>query len=178
MRAVRERILPSYFFRAAAATLTGRQVTIAEIDSLPPEIFDRVPANHFGAAAPEESLTAGEYDRTLIGAQPELGMTCLQQRSPSFSRARDAWAARWRTPVLTAWDGMLDPDRQVAVSRDQRPISPTRLETYATCPYQYFLQFVLRLEQVEEPETIERLNALDRGRLIHDIARPIPDPLQ
>ncbi len=160
--------LPSYFFRAAAETLTGRPVTIADIDSLPPEIFERVPANRFGAAVPEESLTEGEYDRTLIGSQPELGKACLRRRSEPFARACQAWDARWRSSTLTAWDGMLGADRQIAVSHDQRPISPTRLETYATCPYQYFLQFVLRLEQVEEPETVERLNALDRGRLIHD----------
>ena len=67
------------------------------------------------------------------------------------------------------WDGVLDSDEQVAISRPDRSISPTRLETYATCPYRYFLQSVLRLEEVEEPETIERLSALDRGSLIHDI---------
>ena len=47
-------------FRAAAETLPGRSVTIAEMDGLPPEIFERVPANRFGAALPEESLTPGE----------------------------------------------------------------------------------------------------------------------
>ncbi len=39
--------LPSYFFRAVAETLTGKVTTIAGIDSLPPEIFERVPANRF-----------------------------------------------------------------------------------------------------------------------------------
>ncbi len=165
----RRAMLPSYFFRAAAETLTGQSVTIAGIDSLPPEIFERVPANRFGAALPEASLTASEFDRTLIGTSAELGTACLLRRSSTFTRARQAWNARWRSDQLTAWDGMLDPERRLSVSRDSRSIAPTRLETYATCPYRYFLHAVLRLEEVEEPETTERLSALDRGSLIHHI---------
>lgn len=161
--------LPSYFFRAAAESLTGRAVTIAGIDSLPPEIFERVPANRFGASTPEEAITASEFDRTLIGAQPEIGKACLIRRSPAFARGCRAWEARWRSDSLTSWDGVLNADGWFAIARAHHSISPTRLETYATCPYRYFLQSVLRLEEVEEPETIERLSALKRGSLIHDI---------
>ncbi len=161
--------LPSYFFRAAAETLTGRSVPIADIDTLPPELFERVPANRFGAATPQEALTDGEFDRTLIGTQSEMGTACLIRRCGNFARARRAWEARWRSDSLTVWDGVLDADGQVAISRDGTSISPTRLETYATCPYRYFLQSVLRLEEVEEPETVEQLSALNRGSLIHDI---------
>ncbi len=161
--------LPSYFFRAAAEALTGRPVPIATIDSLPPELFERVPANRFGAATPDGALTDGEFDRTLFDNCLALGTACLTRRYQTFARARRAWDARWRSDQLTVWDGVLDSDEQVAISRPDRSISPTRLETYATCPYRYFLQSVLRLEEVEEPETIERLSALDRGSLIHDI---------
>ena len=161
--------LPSYFFRAVAETLTGKITTIAGIDSLPPEIFERVPANRFGAATPEEALTAGEYDRTLIGDRAEIGKACLLRRSETFARACQAWEARWRTKALTTWDGVLNANGDIAISRHRRSISPTRLETYATCPYRYFLQSLLRLEELEEPETIERLSALHRGSLIHDI---------
>lgn len=160
--------LPSYFFRAAAETLTGKSVAISAIDSLPSELFERIPANRFGAATPEEALTPGEYDRTLVSGNVALGKSCLIRRSPTFARACLAWDARWRSNALTVWDGVLNPADQVKVSRN-RSISPTRLENYATCPYRYFLQSVLRLEEIEEPETIERLSALDRGSLIHDI---------
>ena len=161
--------LPSYFFRAAAEALTGQTVTISGIDSLSPLIFERVPANRFGASTPEEATTASEYDRTLIGADAETGKACLIRRSSAFARACQAWEARWRTTTLTAWDGMLNADGRLSLARGPRSISPTRLESYATCPYRYFLQSVLRLEEVEEPETIERLSALNRGSLIHDI---------
>jgi ATP-dependent helicase/nuclease subunit B len=48
-------------------------------------------------------------------------------------------------------------------------LSPTRLETYATCPYRFYLQSVLGLAEVEEPEAVERISTLDRGSLIHAI---------
>jgi ATP-dependent helicase/nuclease subunit B len=164
--------LPSYFFRAAAGTLTGAAVRIADIDRLDPELFERVPANRFGAALPEEALTASEFDRTLMGLDPALGQACLRQRSASFARARSAWDARWQSPALTAWDGVLDPSLRDAISGSARltkVLSPTRLETYAACPYRFFLQAILGLAEVEEPEAVERISALDRGSLIHTI---------
>src|SRR5690606_34800117 len=62
--------LPPHFFRAAAEALTGRRVGVGDIDSLPRELFTRVPTSRFGAATPEEALTAGEYDRTLLALLP------------------------------------------------------------------------------------------------------------
>jgi ATP-dependent helicase/DNAse subunit B len=164
--------LPSYFYRAVAGTLTGAAVRIADIDRLDPAIFERVPANRFGAARPEEALTANEFDRTLMGLDPDLGQACLLQRSASFGRSRRAWEARWRNSALTAWDGVLDPTLRDAISGSARltkVLSPTRLETYATCPYRFYLQSILGLAEVEEPEAVERISALDRGSLIHTI---------
>jgi ATP-dependent helicase/DNAse subunit B len=164
--------LPSYFFRAAAGTLHGGPVKIAEIDRLDPAFFERVPANRFGAAEPQAALSAGEYDRTLMGLSPALGQAALQHRAPSFARARRAWEERWRNTALTAWDGALDAGRDDAVAKSAQlngVLSPTRLEAYAVCPYRFFLQSVLRLSEVEEPEAVERISPLERGSLIHTI---------
>ncbi len=164
--------LPSYFFRSTASILRGAPVRIADIDRLDPAFFERVPANRFGAAEPNAALSAGEYDRTLMGVTPALGQAVLQRRAPGFARGRQAWEARWRNPALTVWDGTLDPAGRDAIAKSARltgVLSPTRLETYAVCPYRFFLQSVLRLTEIEEPETVERISALERGSLIHMI---------
>jgi hypothetical protein len=63
----------------------------------------------------------------------------------------------------------------VAAARVRSPfargdaVSASRLEMYATCPYRYFLRYGLGIEQVEEPEAIERMDHLQRGSLIHEI---------
>jgi ATP-dependent helicase/DNAse subunit B len=48
-------------------------------------------------------------------------------------------------------------------------VSPTSLESWATCPFQYFLGHVLRIGTVERPEETETISALDRGTLVHGV---------
>jgi len=48
-------------------------------------------------------------------------------------------------------------------------LSPSRLETWAACPMRYFLGDVLRLAQVDRPEDILTISALDRGSLLHTV---------
>ena len=50
-----------------------------------------------------------------------------------------------------------------------RVLSPSRLETWAGCPMRYFLGDVLRLAQVDRPEDILTISALDRGTLVHAV---------
>ena len=50
----------------------------------------------------------------------------------------------------------------------RRPYSVTELETYAKCPFQYFVNNVLKF-RVEEDETPDELSSLERGSLLHKI---------
>ncbi|MYI73369.1 MAG: hypothetical protein F4079_03540, partial [Candidatus Dadabacteria bacterium] len=48
--------------------------------------------------------------------------------------------------------------------------SPTRLETYGTCPFMYFSKEVLKLGKVEDPEE-QKASQLDLGSLAHEILK-------
>ena len=87
---------------------------------------------------------------------------------------RDACSARARVPLAapaarrsrgsTATSPALadpEPDRVDAV------VSPTRLESWADCPHDYFMQQILRVEIAELPEEVYELSPLDRGSLVH-----------
>jgi ATP-dependent helicase/nuclease subunit B len=77
-----------------------------------------------------------------------------------------------RDPELSCYDGLLDDAsvREISWSAGVgQAVSPSRLETYATCPFKYFLQYVLRLKAVEEPELLERISPLERGSLVHKV---------
>ena len=50
--------------------------------------------------------------------------------------------------------------------------SPTRLETYGTCPFMYFSREILKLAMVGDPEE-QRASQLDLGLLAHDILREL-----
>jgi RecB family exonuclease len=58
---------------------------------------------------------------------------------------------------------MLDTQRLGA-----RPYSLSALQKFATCPYQFLLSAVYRLEPADEPEPLQRLDPLTRGALFHE----------
>jgi RecB family exonuclease len=47
------------------------------------------------------------------------------------------------------------------------PLSPTALELYLRCPFKYFSQYLLGLE--EEEEVDETLTPLEHGRILHEL---------
>ncbi len=74
-----------------------------------------------------------------------------------------------RSPVFTEWDGNvggIDGDLLVSAGK---AVSPTALEAYGVCGYQYFARSVLRLNVVEEPDEREMMDAAERGSVIHRV---------
>jgi len=61
-------------------------------------------------------------------------------------------------PLPEAWDHVA-----------RRGISPTNLEAYGRCPFQYFARHVLRVERLERPEDITTLEPVEMGKICHDI---------
>ena len=72
--------------------------------------------------------------------------------------------------VLSPWDGRLGPDipRVAAIGTRDYPVSPSALETWATCPYKFFLSRILGIAAPPEEEEDE-MSASDRGSLVHRI---------
>ena len=73
---------------------------------------------------------------------------------------------------FTRFDGDLSQIASAArfgQSIKQGAISPTRLETWAACPFRYFLGYVLRLGALDTPEDVTTISSIDRGSLIHKI---------
>src|SRR5205823_14933825 len=49
----------------------------------------------------------------------------------------------------------------------KRPYSLSALQRFATCPYQFLLATIYRLEPWDEPEPLVRMDPLTRGSLFH-----------
>ena len=162
--------LPSFFFRAVVEALEGRSVAVSEIEAS--GHVRRFAAGRLASDEIGDSLSQAEYDRGLV--REAAGAAALAADTPSFGRAIEARGRRWDS-ALTAFDGVMSSDEAVAAARARssfaqgRPSSPSRMETYATCPYRYFLTYTLGIEPVIEPEAIDRIDALERGSLIHAI---------
>lgn len=83
---------------------------------------------------------------------------------------RDRWE-RWRDR-WTPRDGLvrvIEPTRDALAPHrlDRRPYSPSALQRYAVCPYQFLLSALYRLRPLEEPEPLQRMDPLTRGEIFH-----------
>jgi len=77
-----------------------------------------------------------------------------------------------RGPCDSPYDGILFGDEAIRAALAGRygpdhVYSPTSLETYASCPFEYFLDRVINLQAL--PEVEPNLSAGDRGTAIHDV---------
>jgi ATP-dependent helicase/nuclease subunit B len=73
------------------------------------------------------------------------------------------------TERLHEFDGMVGLSTEYWRLFSERGISPTALETYAACPFQFFARHVLRLERLDLPEQSTGPSAADFGELGHRI---------
>ena len=82
-----------------------------------------------------------------------------------------AAAAGRRRPALGPYDGVLSAGHaaQAAAAVLAGPISPSALEKYLSCPFAFYLRYVLGLEVPDEPEDALSIEPVDLGSLAHEI---------
>ncbi len=74
--------------------------------------------------------------------------------------------------ALSEFDGNLSSvaeNARFALNLGRYPLSPTSLETWAVCPFRFFLGRVLRLSALDDPEEETTISRLNRGSLVHEI---------
>jgi hypothetical protein len=98
-----------------------------------------------------------------------LGLNEALRRSviSRWSRDRREWSTS---------DGLIRiaPGTQAALDANRlhkRPYSLSALQRFASCPYQFLLATIYRLEPWDEPEPLMRMDPLTRGSLFHKIRR-------
>jgi len=74
------------------------------------------------------------------------------------------------SPELGPFDGMVGAQAPAFPTAMERSFSPTALERYATCPFQYFAEKVLRLEPLRRLHH-DHLPPLTLGTLVHESLR-------
>jgi len=74
------------------------------------------------------------------------------------------------SPELGPFDGIIGAQASTSSATARRSFSPTAVERYATCPFQYFADKVLRLEPVRRIQQ-DHLPPLTIGSLVHESLR-------
>jgi hypothetical protein len=115
---------------------------------------------HFPSTDQEHRL------RELMVAAP-AGATDLAGAADPVLAAGASVVEGRRGAAFTRFDGNL---AGLAVpSPVNAPTSATRIERWAGCPFAYFVQDVLGIEAVENPEDRLEITALDKGSLVHEV---------
>jgi CRISPR/Cas system-associated exonuclease Cas4 (RecB family) len=95
----------------------------------------------------------------------------LLDLNPHLRRSLTERWKRWK-PAWSEADGLVTPTAHattVLASQRlaRRPYSLTALQRYSACPYQFLLSAIYRLEPLEEPTPVQRLDPLTKGALFH-----------
>ena len=96
-----------------------------------------------------------------------LGLNEALRRSvvSRWSRGRSAWSpSDGLIRVVARTEGALRANRLTA-----RPYSLSALQRFTSCPYQFLLATIYRLEPWDEPEPLMRMDPLTRGSLFHKV---------
>lgn len=131
--------------------------------------FEVVPSFEAGLLCGAADGSSYDHDlRTLVAWRRDgkaLGTHPLVMHDGALANGVDALTAR----IAAAYgpcDGVIGPMPGLAPRPDVR-YSPTSLETWGHCPFQYLLARVLHVREVERPESIDHFPAAPRGRLVH-----------
>ncbi|HZM30667.1 MAG TPA: PD-(D/E)XK nuclease family protein [Acidimicrobiales bacterium] len=156
LRASSERV-PSRWLADVAEALAGRPVATDELVAGPAAWLHAVPSFAHAVTHTPAPATDQEY-RLRVGA--------AATSDPLVDHGAEVLAAR-RSWAFTRFDGNL---AGVGVpSPVDEIVSPTRLESWAVCPFAYFGRRLLRVEPVEDPEAQLQMSAIDRGALVHQV---------
>ena len=168
---------PSRWFLEQASTLAGDTVRSGDLSSLRGhDWFTADDSPQQALANTDETALADGADfrrKRLLEWRRDGRSLHNHPYAQRDSMARACRLARQRSlGQLTEYDGNLSGIKEIdsfGIRPGGAPISPTALESWAVCPYRYFLAHVLRLGALDTPEEIFSISALDRGSLSHRI---------
>lgn len=165
---------PAALLLQTVSVLCGRQATLADLQHR----SRWVSVAEGYAQSTRHAVDALEFHLAYAFTHaPHVNHSAVQpglQTMPFFAPAARAILHRWEHPHLTAFDGCMQAESVKDTLRQRLfpqgvYLSASSLETYARCPFRYFLETVLALKSWEEPEQILALLPRDRGVLVHAI---------
>jgi RecB family exonuclease len=164
--------MPSRFLLDTVEALTGTRHYADDLADLDTAWFHQVPSFAAGIARVPFPATDQEHrlrallDHTRRGG--DVASSGLRAHDPALDRGLACALAR-SDPEFTRFDGNLGGLAVPSPAGTDAVVSPTRLERWATCPFDYLMEHVLRVEIPELPEEVYELSHLERGSLVHEI---------
>ncbi len=157
--------LPSRWLLDSATALAGHPVRATDFAELSAPVVEVVPSHRAGLRSAVAHASVNERDLAAVELHVGIGGDAADHpAAASARRGIEASRAR-RSSAFTEWDGNLA-GHKIGNTAD-RPLSPTRLQTWAACGYRYFLAYVLSLAERDDPDRLVDISPLDRGSGVH-----------
>ncbi len=161
----------------AASTLAGERVSSERLHTYDAPWLTVIESMEDALRLAEDGRAADshEYDVLTLALWQKAGSRLhrhpLASDGGPLGRALGMEQAR-AANRLTEWDGYVGgiagSSRRLGGALSQ-VMSPSQLESWATCPYRHFLGSVLNLSAWETPEDVLTISPLERGSLVHAI---------
>ena len=168
LRDRRSRLASRWLLDSAAQRL-GRPLFSSDMEHLGPPVVETVASFAAGISSAAVHGTPWERDVAALIGHVDGGGTAADHPVATADLGRGLACTRSREgAAFTEWDGNVA-GLDVPSPATGTPVSPSRLETWASCPFRYFLGNVLRLTERDDPEDIVELDAGERGSLVHEV---------
>ncbi|MEX2658974.1 MAG: PD-(D/E)XK nuclease family protein, partial [Acidimicrobiales bacterium] len=147
----------------------GRKVFSSDVADLGPDDLEKVASYADGVRRAAVQGTVTDRDVAALLTHVRADGDPIAHPLATGPLGRGILCARSRQgAAFTEWDGNLS-SQALPSPAAGHPISSSRLETWAKCPFRYFMAHVLRLDDRDDPEEITEIGALDLGSLVHEV---------
>ncbi len=153
--------LPSRWLLESASQLAGRTIHSTDFAALDGDVVEII--GSFASGIANSPVATSIDERDIVEFASHHGPATQRPLAGLVGRGLDLQVAR-SSDRFTEFDGNL---AGVDTSIGDRPVSPSRLESWAACGLRYFMRYVLEVSDRDDPERTDELSALDRGSLIH-----------
>ncbi len=165
--------VPSFYALELPRAIHG---SLPELKAFEEKTRDAAPSR-LNWPAPREAAAAiddAEYDLAVLNRADPGCARYLVDANPHLVRSLRARWTRWQGKTWKEQDGLITAEAgALAVLQGhrlaERPWSPSSLQKFAVCPYQFALHGILGLRPRESPEALEQMDPLTRGALFHAV---------
>ena len=163
--------LPSRWLLDTASQLAEVKVHATDFHELGTDVVTHVGSFASGVRSSDIHVTAELRDLDALGNAVEAGGEAVNHGLAELVGNGLRTQQARSSADFTEFDGNLA--AQIGAARfplpsiGDRALSPSRLESWASCGFRYFLNYVLDVADRDDPERTDELSALDRGSLIH-----------
>jgi RecB family exonuclease len=163
--------MPSRFLLDSTSALGHERHIDGQVDHADADGYSVVASFAAGIARVAFPATAQEYRLRALFDHTRAGRHVrdheLVAADAALRLGLDVSLAR-SSSQFTRFDGNLAGLSAYRPTHPDIVLSPTRLQTYAACPFDYYLAHILRVDIPEQPEERYELSLLDRGNLVHE----------